>query len=236
MVVNRPSLTQREVLKSEIAERVKHIGPHRCFSGLIDDDSQVILPPPIYHRRDPSCDFRQAHSKEVARYPYNYWGVILDRSHRPSDLPFFPAHFLPFAQRTFSNCGLHRRFSFGVTRGNNEVYEPKKLHHWNLDGSSPNGVLDLEDHDDLGLFKKYAARDFNSNARLTESNMCLQMEYASIHDPGYLTINQTGVHGWFHDEIIDVGFDMLEQILDTKKHKIALLNVTAATDLFKTGH
>jgi hypothetical protein len=69
----------------------------------------------------------------------------------------------------------------------------------------------------------------------TANNLIFEMERASVHDPSYHALAQTGWAGWFHDEAIGISLDFLERILPCAQHKIALSNIAWATDPFLKG-
>ncbi|KAF2845858.1 hypothetical protein T440DRAFT_511293 [Plenodomus tracheiphilus IPT5] len=70
---------------------------------------------------------------------------------------------------------------------------------------------------------------------ISNSNRCYENATTSLHDPSYKTIAQTGVSGWFQDEIIDTSFDILERICRCADHKIALANTASTSEFFKFG-
>jgi hypothetical protein len=69
----------------------------------------------------------------------------------------------------------------------------------------------------------------------TAQNLIFENEGASVHDPGYHALAQTGWAGWFHDETTDISLDFLKRTLPCTQHKIALSDVTFATNLFLIG-
>jgi hypothetical protein len=55
--------------------------------------------------------------------------------------------------------------------------------------------------------------------------------------PGdYDIITQSGGSGWFEDNHIGMGFDMLERILSCATHRIALSNVSYASHMLDIAH
>ncbi|KAF2824756.1 hypothetical protein CC86DRAFT_468072 [Ophiobolus disseminans] len=81
------------------------------------------------------------------------------------------------------------------------------------------------------LYQKYTPKNISDR-----DSKCLEMAHATLFDPAFFAITQTGGRGWFHNQTIDFGFEMLERIVKCDEHRLALSNVGYATDLCKIGH
>jgi len=128
--------------------------------------------------------------------------------------------------------GLQRRWSIDVNTSNNDGRWEEPLAMpvtQNVDGTYPQ--ISAQPSLQGPLYEKYVPRSTTN-----DDLKCLELANSSLSDPAFHAITQNGDPGWFHDETIDVGFEMLERVLECKKHRLALSNIYYATDLFKIGH
>jgi hypothetical protein len=58
---------------------------------------------------------------------------------------------------------------------------------------------------------------------------------ASISTEYFLNISKSGLDGWFESNTIAVSFDILERAMKCEEHRIALLSVDTASNLYRIG-
>jgi hypothetical protein len=148
----------------------------------------------------------------------------------------------PFLKNEISRDLKQRRFSIDVvTENDGGRWASKSVEELKSHGDKEPPLPTIK-HDDTGRrgfpYNDYSPHDADSQSDGDVGNLFLEMQNTSIpvHRPAFHTITQNGSDGWFQDEIIDVGVDFIEKIMQYEKYDIALSNVYYATDLFTTGH
>jgi hypothetical protein len=115
----------------------------------------------------------------------------------------------------------------------NSTFEPREIMREVLGAVVSAGYPRCCGEEEAESVRKYDPQDYKNPGQAVTS---FESNNAILHDPAFHAITQTGFDGWFHDEIFDTGFHILERLFDCSTHRIALSNVIWATSLFQAGH
>ncbi|KAG9190896.1 hypothetical protein G6011_08984 [Alternaria panax] len=85
------------------------------------------------------------------------------------------------------------------------------------------------------FWKRHEGRSLEVDGQSRVENPVLETSNTSIDGAAYQAITKIGVHGWLHDQTIDMCFDLLERISKSEDYGIALSDTTFARHVFVAG-